>query len=482
MGSLTAALVTELCTRVSPPKSIFVLAYEIDPSLIHFLSGTLESCRSFCSQHGVAFDAEIRQSDFVIEASGNLAGGLFQRQIPSINCAILNPPYRKINSTSSHRATLRSAGIETSNLYTAFLALAIGLLGPLGEMVAITPRSFCNGPYFKPFRKMLLDEMAIERIHVFESRSRAFKEDEVLQENIIIHAAKQTYVPSFVDISESADAESSATVRRAAYAEMVRPDDPDRFIHIVPDESGRNISSTMRRLHTQLAELGLGVSTGRVVDFRAKGFLRAEAALNTVPLIYPGHFVDGYVAWPQRDGKKPNALIRSSETEELMVPSGIYVLVKRFSAKEEPRRIVAAIYDPKRLPETEVVGFENHLNYFHAFGEPLPRALALGLAAFLNSQMVDTYFRQFNGHTQVNATDLRNLAYPTYDQLEVLGQYFGNSSPSAADIDDYLEERILSMVSESPETPRNIPQKKISECLEILSAIARNPKMQTARL
>jgi adenine-specific DNA-methyltransferase len=40
------------------------------------------------------------------------------------------------------------------------------------------------------------------------------------------------------------------------------------------------------------------------------------------------------------------------------------------------------------------------------------------LAAFLNSTVLDVYFRQFNGHTQVNATDLRNLRYPSRSQLE----------------------------------------------------------------
>src|SRR5207247_2066266 len=93
-----------------------------------------------------------------------------------------------------------------------------------------------------------------------------------------------------------------------------------------------------------------------------------------------------------------------------------YVLTKRFSAKEEKRRIVAAVHDAKRVPGPNV-GFENHLNYFHKNGKGLDITLAKGLAAFLNWTLVDSYFRQFNGHTQVNATDLRSLKYPTLNQL-----------------------------------------------------------------
>jgi adenine-specific DNA-methyltransferase len=97
-----------------------------------------------------------------------------------------------------------------------------------------------------------------------------------------------------------------------------------------------------------------------------------------------------------------------------MVPGGTYVLTKRFTAKEEKRRVVAAIYTGDRA------GFENHINYFHVKGAGLPERLAVGLARFLNSEAVDTYFRTFSGHTQVNATDLRNLHYPSRAQLEAL--------------------------------------------------------------
>jgi adenine-specific DNA-methyltransferase len=102
----------------------------------------------------------------------------------------------------------------------------------------------------------------------------------------------------------------------------------------------------------------------------------------------------------------------------LLVPNGVYVLVKRFTAKEERRRVVATVFRPEgNLAGFSSVGFENHLNYFHRKGLPLEGALAEGLALYLNSTVVDSYFRQFSGHTQVNATDLRSLRYPSREQL-----------------------------------------------------------------
>ena len=70
-----------------------------------------------------------------------------------------------------------------------------------------------------------------------------------------------------------------------------------------------------------------------------------------------------------------------------------------------------------------MLGFENHLNVFHEDKRGLPEDLAHGLAAFLNTTAVDENFRRFNGHTQVNATDLRLMKYPSRKALIGLGKW-----------------------------------------------------------
>ena len=439
IGSLTAAFVEETISRPHPPRTVHVTAYEMDPLVATHLRPMLDSCRAACEEAGVAFAADLREEDFIRAGAGMLGGRLFEAPALSFNCAILNPPYRKIHSDSQARRLLREAGIETSNLYTAFLALVVRLLAPGGELVAITPRSFCNGPYFKPFRKAFLRDMSLKRIHVFESREAAFRDDEVLQENVILHAVKGGE-RSRVKVSSSAgprDFEGSA--HEVDYDRVVCPDDAERFIRITVNGADERIAERMTLFRASLDDLGLSVSTGPVVDFRARRWLRDLPDQRTVPLIYPCHFDAGYVRWPRSDAKKPNAIVRVSRTENLLVPGGAYVLVKRFSAKEEPRRIVAAVFDPARIP-SERVGIENHLNYFHARGKGLPLDMAKGLALYLNSSLVDAFFRQFSGHTQVNATDLRNMRYPTASQLAAMGGRLGGNFPSQTDIDRIVEE------------------------------------------
>ena len=482
VGVLTAAFIEKMSRWKNKPASVSVTAYEIDPLLTEYLTETLALCRRECEKAGIKFDAEIVSEDFIESAVNQLNATLFTPEASKFTSAILNPPYRKINNDSRTRQLLRTIDIETSNLYTAFVALASRLLVSGSELVAITPRSFCNGPYFKPFRKEFTETMGITRIHVFESRQTAFRDDDVLQENIILHAVKEPpREHRRVTISSSTGpTDELMSVREIEYAQLIRPGDPDAFIHIVPDELEHGIAERMKKLTSSLQDLGISVSTGRVVDFRAQAFLRLEPSRNTVPLIYPGHFDNGWVTWPKKDSRKPNALLNIPESEDLLVPSGVYVLVKRFSSKEERKRIVAAIYDGSRFSVSRV-GFENHLNYFHENGQGLSLALAKGVTAFLNSNLVDSYFRQFNGHTQVNATDLRSLKYPSRSELEAFGSGIGDQFPTQNELDNFVEKELLKMAADEEDVDPIRAKRKIEEALEILKVLGLPTAQQNER-
>lgn len=475
-GSLTAATVAELCRRPKKQrvKKIHVVTYEMDPVLATQLRETLQLCERVARAAGIIFTSELRARDFIDAAADQVAAGLFAAGATQFDAAILNPPYRKINSDSETRLRLRSVGIETSNLYAAFVWLAVKMLKSGGELVAITPRSFANGPYFKPFRLMLASTASFRRVHVFESRKRAFAGDDVLQENLIYHLVKSTDRGRVVITSSSGPEDCDTTIREISHNQLIRDDDPDAFVHVVPDEVGGQIGDRMRSLSHSLEELDVQVSTGRTVEFRTRDRIHQDPATpKSVPLIYPHHFKDGFVSWPAA-ASRINAQTRRGPDDDDLLLAGYYVLVKRFSAKEERRRIVAAIFDPSRV-KTELVAFENHLNYFHRSGRGLPENLAKGLALFLNSTAVDAYFRQFNGHTQVNARDLKSIRYPSHAQLEAVGELVNSELPSQQEIDHIVTGRLLAM-AKGEEDPFQAKQ-KIDEALAILTAV-KAPKAQ----
>ena len=196
-------------------------------------------------------------------------------------------------------------------------------------------------------------------------------------------------------------------------------------------------------LPNTLQELGITASTGAVVDFRLRQYLRTKPEAGTAPLIYPAHCRRHFIAWPASGGKRANAIMDVESTRKWLYPNGHYTVVRRFSSKEERRRVVAAVHDPGAAPG-ERIGFENHLNVLHRNRRGLRQTVARGLAVYLNSTFYDLCVRQFNGHTQVNVRDLLTLRYPDLAVLERLGERIeGFASPVQDEIDSWIEQELF---------------------------------------
>lgn len=469
VGSLAAAVV-ERFHRETTAAAVSVTAVELDESLTPRLAKTLDDLEcTFASM------TELVHADFIDWGTDRVAG-FASLDFERFDLVVMNPPYRKIATNSPERLRVSGLGVEVSNLYAAFVAVAIHLLKPDGQLVAIIPRSFANGPYFRSFRADFLRTMSLRRLHVYGARNSAFGDENVLQENVILQAVRTAERrPVLVTTSSGVD-DHLLSVREVPYEQVVRPDDPDQFIHLTPDEVGAAAATRVRNLRGMLPTIGCAVSTGRVVDFRTRENLRQEPCDGAAPLIYPTHLRLGRVQWPVLGGRKPNGLARNEATRSLLLPNGCYVLVKRFSSKEERRRVVAVVSTPSDVPG-DAVAFENHLNVFHDHNAGLPRDFARGLACYLNSTLVDLYFRQFNGHTQVNATDLRQIPYPTREQLEALGAASGDAALPQDKVDDLVAAYIDELSEQDGEGPLAL-HKKLTEAQDVLRQLGL-PKAQT---
>jgi adenine-specific DNA-methyltransferase len=429
-GSLAAALVARVL-RERPALELEIVAVEIDPEVGRYLQATLTDLTETASAAGIKVATEIVIGDY-IELLTNLMTKPAELENP-FGLVIMNPPYRKLGLNSAHRRALLHQGVECPNLYAAFLALGAADLDPGGQLVAITPRSFANGPYFGQFRRFLLDRLSLDRLHIFESRSTVFSDTGVLQENVVFSGTRQGSNDKVI-LSVSRGHTDKSVERVVSYSEVVRPGDRQHFIRILADDDDTVVAETMGALPTTLPDLNIKVSTGKVVDFRARENLRKFPEPGSVPLIYPGNVRSGIIEWPREIRKDQAFAVRlEAERKKFLLPAGFYVVVKRFSAKEERRRVVAAVWDSHR--NASAVAFENHLNIFHANGTGLDRDLAVGLSYWLNSSIVDNFFRTFSGHTQVNATDLRTLRFPPLSALKALGQEQEMLLPKQDEID-----------------------------------------------
>jgi len=410
VGSLTAALVCRWLLETERPD-MDVIAYEVDARVTPGLRETLDEAVNLASRFGRTLRPLIRQSDFVLEPP----------EQGESNVVLMNPPYRKLSVRSAEARALRGGvdPIRATNLYTAFLVRAVRALPDNGQLVAITPRSFANGPYFRDLRVELLRRASFNQIHAFTARDRVFSDADVLQENMIFSMTIGA-IPGEVALASSPDASSPATIRRCDHAQIVHSGDSARFVRLPLDQAAVECAEEMLAMPATFRDLDIAVSTGRVVDFRVRQHLRASPQVGTVPLVYPQNIRGGTLRWPLF-GRKPQSIDVGDETAGLFLPNEHYVLVKRFTSREEPRRVVAAVSSPCDYPDADLVAFENHLNVFHLGGHGLDEALATGLAAYLNSELVEAFIRQFSGHTQINATDLREIRYPAAATLRSLG-------------------------------------------------------------
>ena len=319
IGSLSCAFLERCIADELTFRKVAVTAFELD-SLIH--KELNDSLSSYNNKLPIAY--EILGDDFIEQAINKIQfdfGNGFTH-------AILNPPYKKISSDSRHRLLLRQVGIETVNLYSAFVALALAMMEPGGQVVAIIPRSFCNGPYYRPFRDFIFERAAIRHLHLFSSRCKAFKDDDVLQENIIILLERGGQQGDVTVTTSTDDGFADLVTHTHPFNRIVFPDDSERFIH-VPTSLELNAIELSPAIRCSLDDISVKVSTGPVVDFRLKEHLRGMPEPGAVPLLYPAHFAEKNIEWPKLGIKKPNAIQRNSETEKWLYPNGFYCVVRR---------------------------------------------------------------------------------------------------------------------------------------------------------
>lgn len=422
VGSLTAA-VCERLLRLRQPRAVEIHAFETDSDLAALLEEVLKECASAMEEAGHQAAIHVHRGDFILGADaardqGDLFAGPYR--LGEFDAAIMNPPYFKIAGDSEYARALGDVVHGQPNIYALFMAQAARMLRRRGQLVAITPRSFCNGLYFREFRRWYFSKMSLRHVHLFESRRATF--EGVLQESVVTVARLDGGKAGPVAVSHSPtgrDLESVEALRLPA--RDVLDDSAGEMVVRIPAGAADVAIIEAADRWPRFEELGLRVSTGPVVDFRATRYLvREPRARGTVPLIAIHNVRPFQTVWPLEKNGRPQAFRVAPGSMPLLLPVRNYVLLRRFSAKEESRRLTAS-----PLLATELRGdwraLENHLNYVYHAERELSVAEVFGLTALFNSKLFDRYFRTFSGNTQVNATEVRTMRVPPLDTVSRIG-------------------------------------------------------------
>jgi adenine-specific DNA-methyltransferase len=436
-GSGSGILSAAVCEAIAAQgivESLHIDAYETEPVLADLTQRVFAFSQDWLRERGVALTFDVRNGDFVLESAASIrstmeANWFGSHAEPSFeyDLVISNPPYFKIGRDDPRAVAWSSVVNGQPNIYALFMSISAELLSKSGQLVYIVPRSFASGPYFRKFREVFFREVIPTAIHLFESRKDVFRNQTVLQENLIIAAQNRVEGEALdgrqVLVSHSKGAHDLAERQRhlVDVESVLDPASEQRELSIPLSAEDLKLVDVMRSWPNTLRSLGLEISTGPVVPFRATEFL-ADAATedSTVPLLWMQHVRPMRTSWPLGVCDKPQWIKVSTDSTKLLVADRTYVLIRRFSAKEEKRRLVSAPLT-RGLLNADMVGLENHLNYIRGVWSDLDDELAYGLSALLNSACLDRYFRISNGNTQVSATELRAIPLPAEADIRAIG-------------------------------------------------------------
>ena len=400
-------------------KTVHAVLYELDYEAVASLEQTLNIVqRKFCKQLAT-FTYEIFCEDFVLARPDR------EKTIHPFDVSVINPPYFKYSAKDSPYAkAVADLYHGDPNIYASFLAIVMACMKAGGQMVTITPRSFTNGLYFKGFREYLLTESALSLIHIFKHRNKVFKNDDsaVLQENIICYFVKGSNANTITVRSSDCDVSiNHADEKQYPVHSIVDYSNYLRLIRIPESACAASILQQAETLKTTFEGAGYFISTGRVVEHRTRQYITDDtSAENTVPL-YRSHNVTPLTATWIGNHKKDVSFKLNKDHSKHTMKNANYVLLKRFSSKDEKRRLVASVH-LANMYGCESIGFDNKINYVGVLGGKLSTIEAYGLATVFNSSFMDKYFRCISGNTQVNATEIRVMKFPSREQVKEIGE------------------------------------------------------------
>ncbi len=493
-SGVLACAVVEYLMAEKRPLEISIFAYETDKELCDVSREVLGIASREAEKDGIIVNWQVFQEDFVLACLPDEQPSLFnssESNRKAFNYIISNPPYFKLNAEDKRVKAVYGKLNGHTNIYTLFMALSAKLLSPKGKACFIVPRSFCSGVYFSEFRRDLLKDVTPLSVHIFQSRNDVFKGDEVLQENVIFSFEKlfqqqeHRYWAGTVNISASKDdksLENGVISRQVAFSHFISDHDGLLFFRLPTGILDEQILNAIDKWNGSLEKYGFQVSTGRVVPFRAKEWLKEQVTTGngTVPLLWMQNIKPYQVEYPLEGFSKPQAI--STHAPSLLVPKANYILLRRFSAKEDKRRLISAPLIGEQF-DFEQIGFENHLNVIFKKKGVLSASETIGLSAILNSAIIDRYFRIVNGNTQVNAAELRALPLPPLEVITAIGEKVQHiNDPTTEQADAIIFSMLWQTNLLAEEFPMiqetRITMGKIEQAQEILEALGLPPAQQ----
>lgn len=425
IGILACAVVEHIIENYQGIEGIHLTVFETDEKVLGYTDQCLNYLSTWAHNRKVRFRHHLCINDFILHNTAILDN---QTTNELYDIIILNPPYFKIPNKDSRAIAAKNVINGQSNIYSIFLVIAAKLLNIGGQIIFITPRSFSSGNYFKRFREIFFSLVDIRYIHIFDSRRDAFSRDSVLQENIIVAGTRVSNNNNkLVQISKSRgifDIED-CDIYNYRLEELVNLSSEQKILFIPSSNKDDDAIRVFNTWSGSFKQYDINISTGPVVDFRSLDFITATQEEGTVPLLYLHNISQMKICWDDNTLVKGKAkgqyILNNEKSAGRLLSNKNYVLLRRFSTKDDKSRLIAAPYESSFFAEHEKIGLENHLNYIYKQNGSFTKEELYGISMLLNSTLFDIYVRTFNGTTNISATELKTFTLPDMSLIIRIG-------------------------------------------------------------
>jgi adenine-specific DNA-methyltransferase len=449
-GILSCSVCEHLVNMNEPPHIVNLDLYETDNELIPLLSKVISYLQRYLRAKGIRLIFKIYKKDFVLSNIQAYSYEPEKSNCPSkaYDLIIANPPYFRISNADPRFKAFSSIVYGQTNAYTLFMAVASRLLKLHGELIFIVPRSFASSINFKKFRKFFFAGIQPRLIHIFQSRKSVFKRDGVLQENIIIKGVNKHFFKGrnpviSISCSKGVDDINLRTTVQVQLRNVLYYKNEEVILRLPTNNEELNILELIDNLEGSIEKFGIKVSTGKVVPFRAGKLLLGVDSFykNKAPLLWLQNIQ------PMRIDTSLKSVEHSylkicKDSQKLLIPNSNYVILRRFSSKDQMNRLVAA---PLLGTDFEFshVGIENHLNYLYRSNGQLSEYECIGLSSIYNSSYYNTYFKTMSGSTQVSCAELHSFPLPSITFIIQLGKMVKSYGFDLSKIDKMILKYLL---------------------------------------
>jgi adenine-specific DNA-methyltransferase len=354
-------------------------------------------------------------------------------EIRQYDVVVGNPPYGRVTLPDEVRQRFARSVFGHANLYGVFTDLALRLAVSGGLIGYVTPTSFLGGLYFKNLRSVLTAEAPPVAIDFISDRGNVF--DGVLQETLLVvyRSLRPAEDVRLAEIETTSFSERARITVIGGQPALPASDAP----WVLPrSRAAARLLHSALRSKARLSDYGYRISTGPLVWNRHRDQLVDDELPGVYPLIWAESVCGPGVFELRAAQRNHKAYFLARPGQEHLVQRDSCVLLQRTTAKEQPRRLVAAVLPKAVLDPFHGAIVENHLNVIRAAGDRAKIDLD-SIAALLNASIIDDLFRCINGSVAVSAYELESLPLPDPAEMDEFGVLVREGAPSQ-EIESFL--------------------------------------------